>query len=82
MNRTELEAFDRGLRDFTLEMTKKFQEKAVAGYTGWDVCDESYLLAKMDKNANERDWTDVANLAFFLWMRDQRKGGESGQGLL
>ena len=70
MDRKDQANFERGLRDFTTEMTKKFQEKAAAGYTGWDVCDEDYLLARMDKNVNERDWTDVANLAFFLWMRD------------
>jgi hypothetical protein len=47
------------------------------GWTGWNKIAVSTLKARLLHNVESGDWIDVANLAFFLWVRQEKLGGGS-----
>ena len=46
--------------------------KQTDGWTGWNTLSTKTLKARLLKNVEQGDWIDVANLAFFLWVKGQK----------
>jgi hypothetical protein len=42
------------------------------GWTGWNTIAPRELKKRLLHNVEKGDWVDVANLAFFLWVRKER----------
>lgn len=43
------------------------------GWTGWNTLSVKTLKGRLLKNVEQEDWVDVANMAFFLWVRVYKK---------
>jgi len=76
---TDKQADALGMIAFTFAMTKRLDERAKTGepkYQGWHNLDTiEDLMQRLQKNVDERDMLDVANLAMMIWNK-QRMAGE------
>jgi hypothetical protein len=52
-------------------VAKMIHQSQSHGYSGRDYSSESYLIEKLNRNIQERDWVDVANLAMMLDYHDK-----------
>lgn len=63
----------RGMQEQLIKFGKALRDKLLLkerlGFTGWEVHEEDYLIERMQKNIYDKDWVDVANIAFLLWLR-------------
>ena len=60
-------------RDFSTQMECKLLKKALEGRKGWDdpAWTQEQIKAAIIEHVNKGDMVDVANLAMFLWNRQQ-----------
>jgi hypothetical protein len=57
------------LGKFVATMERVLATKQADGWTGWNTLSAKTLKIRLLKNVEQEDWVDVANLAFFLWVR-------------
>ena len=71
---TEDEALVVLVRCFAVEMLTKLDKKAKEGFSGWDDPDtisDGMLLESLKRHLRRGNYVDVANLAAFLWNRQE-----------
>lgn len=61
------------LESFTFAMNSKLERMKAMGWKGWNTIAESTLKKRLLHNIEHEDWVDVANLAMFLWARQEKK---------
>lgn len=61
---------------FFYSMQGRLEDKDNEGWKGYDTMDEEQLLERLKANVENKSWVDVANYAFFLWLRfmERRRG--------
>jgi len=57
---------------FSTAMKDVLVERQSLGWTGWNKIATSTLKIRLLNNVESGDWIDVANLAFFLWVRKEK----------
>lgn len=62
----------RNLKEFVRQMEKRFREKEIAGFSGWEEIPKHEYINRLLKNLAKNDFIDVANLAMLMWALEQK----------
>lgn len=71
---TSLRDYDQKREQFETEMAKRFYDKALEGFHGWDDSKCYHpMIDALNKSVEKMNWVDVANFALFLWNLDEAR---------